>query len=177
MSDYVRKVSQYLRELKEGDNSNFGELYQITYAHMFSVALHYLIDKIDLEDVVADMYLRVMRYIHTYKPEQDGVNWMCKIVQNVAYAYNNKRYAEMRKCLAAEEAAELNAQPPNDWIEKDDLVKAISELTPAEQKLVFERFWLDQSFDEMAKEMHMTRSGAYKRVIKIVQKLNKIMSD
>ncbi len=85
------KVNKLLNRIKTGQKDAFEELYNCTYNHLKVVALNYLADSSDLDDVLNDSYLKAYKYCSSVDMSKDGYNWLCKIVQNTAYDYNKQK--------------------------------------------------------------------------------------
>lgn len=82
MSLLKKEVNQYLLSLKQGDMNAFEKLYNATAHHLIIIARNNLSNKSYVEEVLDDVYLKVMHYINSFDQGKDGYNWMCKITEN-----------------------------------------------------------------------------------------------
>ena len=90
MSYFGEDINQYLIEFKKDDRSRFDEFYEKYHDRFLSYAVYYLVNKDLREDVVLDSYLNMFRSINTFDEQEDGYNWMLKIIENTARTRNLK---------------------------------------------------------------------------------------
>ena len=90
MSYFGEDINQYLIAFKNGDKSQFYSFYDKYNDPFLSWAVYYLVNKDNREDVISESYLRICRYIHSFNKEEDGYDWIIKIIQNVARTQNKK---------------------------------------------------------------------------------------
>jgi len=160
-----------LKKLKKGDKSQQKILYDYTSNHLKVIAFKYLIDKNDCEDVLLESYCKAFKYIDSFNCMQDGYNWLCKIVQNVAFDFN-------KKFKPTDELSEII--PTNNFLfmtddiaEADAVYREICKLSAYEQQLIFLKFYLNLSFDSVAKEVNSKKSTVHKQVMVIIKKIKK----
>lgn len=173
MSKYEKDVNKLLKAIKNGDISKFGQLFECTANHLVGVARYYLIDKSYHDDVVAEAYERMLKYINSYDESQDGYNWMCKITENVAHDYNGL-YA---KELALSEI-DLNQRTAADLRFEDaylDLSRAFDTLDPECRDLLYKYYFFEYSYGELAKEYNVTKNAIKKRIDRILNKIKKFI--
>lgn len=171
MSQLGEKVNKLLRGVKNGEKFSFQKLHETTYNHLTVVALNYLYNTDDLEDVLNESYLRVFKYINSYDNSRDGYNWMCKIVQNVAYQYNS-RYNILVELNKAE-AHGLFYELDENFIDNVVLLSVIKKFDAETQELLYLKYWEDLSFSEIAFRKGMKKPTVYKRInsaLKVIKK-------
>ena len=166
MSVLGDKVNNILREIASGKNGALERLHNATYNHLRIVAFNYLADPSDVEDVLNDTYFKVSRYIHSADVNKDGYNWMCKIVQNIAYDYNSQH--EVFTPINKIESKSLFYEIDDILIEKDRVLQIIKTMHEETQKLIYFKFWEDLSYEEIARKMGMKKPTVYKRIMKIL---------
>lgn len=171
MSMLHSQVNSILKDLQAGDNAKLDELYQVTKSYLTPVARFYAENKNDYEDILQDAYLKVFTYIHAVKLEKDGFNWLCKIVQNKAYDY-----AKVPKIVEFDVTLFFGA-PDDDWVEKDDLCRAIAQFPKADKELIYKRFWEGKTIRAIAVELGMPKSSAHKRLEEIKKELGKKLQE
>ena len=96
MSNFGEDINQYLKEFKKGDRSRFQEFYDKYHNYFLSWAVYYLVNKDLREDVVLDAYSNMFRSIQTFKDDEDGYNWLIKIIENVARTCNKNELKQRR---------------------------------------------------------------------------------
>lgn len=162
MSLLKDKVNRKLYWLKCGQVDALQELYNITYDHLKLVALSYLSAPSDLEDVLSEAYIKVYKYCASTDIVKDGYNWMCKIVQNLAYDYNRNRRITVP--FESTEKDSLSYEIDDVILQNSDLLQAIKTLPASNQELIYLRFWEDLTFDDIAIRTHQKKSTVYKKL-------------
>ena len=170
MSQLGERVSKLLRQIKGGDRASFQQLHDATYNHLTVVALNYLYSADDICDVLNEAYFRVFRYIDAYDGKGDGYNWICRIVQNVAYGHNKKH--DVDADINRVEAHRLFYEVDDNIIDNASLFQAIKALNGEMQELIYLKFWEDLTFAEIASRKGMKKSTAHKKTsaaLKIIE--------
>ena len=170
MSKYQHQINFIIQAIQRGDKSQEKKLYELTYNYLKIIALKYAFDKNDYEDILIESYLRIFKYIGTADTKKDGYNWLCKIVQNVAYDFN-KGYVPN---IPLDEIS-LTAVVGDfrDSIEqKDVVVREICKLSIEKQKLLYLKFYEGLSYSQIAKELKSKKSTVHKQIAAILKEIN-----
>ncbi len=178
MSRFGNKVNILLASIRSGKDEALDKLFEKTYNHLKTVAALYLFNPLDAEDVVSEAFLRACRYIHTFKDGMDGYNWLCKIVQNVAYDFNAKRIpSEGSNVLELLPAVERFESSPELYLENKELLKALNALAQRDRTVVLLYVFGGYSFTEITNLLNIPKTtvyDAYKRseraIIKFMDK-------
>lgn len=173
MSRFCAEINSILKNLQAGKIEYLKKLFDATYFHLKQVALRYAVDKNDYQDILQETYLKVLRYINTFDTTQDGYNWLCKIVQNVAYEFNRKvdpSDFDERKI----NQSVLYGTQNEDIITRSALRDAISKLPEEDRQLLYLRFWEDMSYSEIAIATQATKSTVCKKLKILLKKLKNI---
>lgn len=174
MSQYAQQVNQYLLALKKGyDEEQFENLYDVTAGHLLIIARIYLTNKSLAEDVVIECFSRLLQYIDSFDSSQDGYNWMCKIVQNVAYTTNSNE----RRIALAEQlyVGELKIDDITIDLSHLEYWSDTYGLDEREKELLYRRFYLDETVETIAREFGVSKPAISMRIKNICKKLNKKM--
>jgi len=169
MSRFRNEINKLLYSLQMGDKSRQKELYDYTYNNLKVIALKYAIDKNDYEDILVEAYIRVYKYVGTADLNKDGYNWLCKIVQNVAYDFN--------KCIKPTvplddiSFTKIFGDEIDKIISKDEVLKEVCQLSEYDQRLIQLKFYEDMSYAEIAKILNSKKSTVHKQVINILDKI------
>lgn len=147
MSKFRNEINLILRALQEGDKTKEKVLYEFTYNYLKIIALKYAIDKNDYEDILVETYLRIFKYIKSFDLSKDGYNWLCKIVQNVAYDFNKnyKSYVSLEDISFTALIGDLE----DNLIRKDDVLNEICKLPENEQRLIYLKFYEDMPYSKL----------------------------
>ena len=169
MSKLRSEINLILRNIQRGDKAQEKVLYDFTFNYLKVIARKYASNKNDCEDILAESYLRIFKYINTADASKDGYNWLCKIVQNVAYDFNKK----CEPTISLESASfSKDTEIAEDCIyDKDELLTEIRKLPVYEQKLIYMRFYEDRTYSQIAKSLNSKKSTVHKQVLNIIKKI------
>lgn len=169
MSILRKEVNRILKRIKKGEEESKNVLFEKTYNHLKRIAYPYVRNKDDVEDVLAEAYLRMYQYIGSFNPKKDGYNWMCRIVQNAARDWDEDFF----QTIPLEEA-EKNSQVL-EWEEavalKDEVERLLQEYSERDRKMMHMRFWEDRTIEEIAQALGMGKSNVHKQISKILKEI------
>lgn len=169
MSKYAKEVNKCLLSIRAGDKSAMATLFDITANHLKAIVKCYLANKMYLDDVVLETYERVFLYINSFNPKLDGYNWMCGIAKNLAYSYNGKEMPTCSMDISNGDVA-LN-DLLGDIDTKIDLLLAIKHFDEVDKKILFLRFYLQESLSEIAQQLGVSKVAVHKRLKKICKSI------
>jgi len=173
MSKLGEEVNSLIKEIKKGKWHAFEKLHDLTYNHLTVIAYNYLYDSSDIEDVINNSYFRIYQYINSADADKDVYNWMCKIVQNIAYQYNKKHNVTVD--INKAETQNLFYELDDSIIETTDIMRAVKALNREEQELIYLKYWEDLSFSEIATLKGAKKPTVYKRISVALKKVKEIL--
>lgn len=176
MSKYGREVNKYLIQVQKGDKTQLGAVFELTANHLRAIAIKYLTNKSYCDDVVSDAFCKVLQYISSFDPNQDGYNWLCRIVEKVAYTYNEKEKAINTRQVPLEKVWNFGIEEKGKE-SKLDLLVAMRKLSPENREMIYDYFYLDFSYSELAAKYHLAKSAVYKRVMGSFKKMKKYLQE
>ena len=173
MAFNTKDINKYLIKIQQGDRSYVEPLYEATANHLKVVAKFYLVNKSLAEDVISNTFINVLKYSHSFDPNQSGYNWLCKIVQNAAQTINKN---EERIYLAQGKAV---ADMPTEYYDKnfdydldfDDTLRLIEDKT--DKMIAFRRYYLDEKQEQIGEFLNISRAAVCKRIQNIIKFLKK----
>ncbi len=130
-------LNRLVRRLKQGDQSVFDSIYELTYRQVFFVILPILNDRQLTEDIMQDTYLKMLKSLQNYK-EKNFLAYLLTIARNLAInAYNRRKRETFIDCIEIGDSeysfmdqVELNA-------EKADLIRKMLDcLDEAEKNVI-----------------------------------------
>ena len=169
MSILRKDVNKILIKIKKGEEESKNVLFEKTYNHLKRIAYPYVRNKADVEDVLVDAYLRIFQYVSTFDPKQDGYNWMCKIVQNVAWDWNKQYSQEMPFDDIAPSSQIIETEEL--IADKDEVERWLRSYSERDRKMMYLRFWENRTIEEIAKALEMKKSNVHKRISKILKEI------
>lgn len=130
--------------VRDGNIDNLGLLFEKYHRQVFNFFLKQTGSQQASEDLVQDVFYRMLKYKHTYRAEGKFTTWMFSIAHNAKIDYYRKR---KRKGDALEDTDQLIDQDPGpgDRLEKLDeselIQQALSKLSSDKREvLVLSRF-------------------------------------
>ena len=142
-----------MRAVREGDVGKLEALFEGHYTGMLRYFQYLTANRSLSEDLAQEVFLRILKYRHTYKPDGNFRAWMYQIARNVYVDQLGKQRPEV---AMPEEAREIRgaALPPDREFQKKQeammLRRALAAM-PGEKRevLVMSRF-LDLKYEEIA---------------------------
>ena len=163
-----------MARLAGGDQEALAELYHRTRTSVYGLALSYLKNQHDAEDVTQDAFVRAWENAHQYRPQGTPLAWLLTIARNLAL-------------MKLRERARTQDLPPEDWesfsIDSHDvttedrtvLTAALSTLSDEERQIIMLHVTAGLKHREIAQLLELPLStvlSKYRRALsKLKQKL------
>lgn len=97
--DYLAKL---VRRTQTGDSNAFAELYTATYQKQYRFTYQYVKDPYLAQDILQDVYILVLKNIHTLKNPRLFVSWLNQINFRICYDVCQKRVRHEQELQLAE---------------------------------------------------------------------------
>lgn len=175
MSALGNEVNRILSAIKSGKTAYIQKLHEITFNHLTVVAYNYIANPSDIEDVLNETYFHVIRYINSFDESKDGYNWLCKIVQNIAYTYNKKH--KVLNPVNRIRTNEFSYEMEETLVSNNVLLNILKRFDREAQQLIYLKFWEDLSYRELAVTLDMKKSTVYKKMKSILKIIKKEIED
>ncbi len=172
MDELVIKVNRNLLRIAKGNIKSLNDLYILTGRILFVMAKKYLCDANYAEDLLSDVYLKVVRKADFFKKGYNGLNWLIKIVKNEAINYNIK-YGR-RKTVELNENIH-SAQDVEDSLSRLLVEEALQNLDEEEKHLIYLKYWEGYTVREIAQETGCAVTTTYDKIRNTLKKLKKLV--
>jgi RNA polymerase sigma factor (sigma-70 family) len=86
---------QLMTEVRDGDTRKLAVLFERHHKALFNFFVHMNGDRDLSEDLVQDVFFRMLRYRHTYDPKHAFTGWMYQIARNASVDHARKRKPEV----------------------------------------------------------------------------------
>jgi RNA polymerase sigma-70 factor (ECF subfamily) len=144
---------QLMLDVRAGEVGKLEELFDRHHRPLFRYFLHLSGNRAASEDLVQDVFFRILKYRHTYQPETSFRAWVYQVARNAYLDHAGKHKGEV---ALPEEAVEIGSKelPPDRQVQNREdaamLRRALAAL-PAEKRevLVMSRFQ-DLRYEEIA---------------------------
>jgi RNA polymerase sigma factor (sigma-70 family) len=94
-----------MREVRDGDVGRLGLLFERHHGGLFEFFARTLGDRLAAEDLVQEVFIRILKYRRTYRDEGRFQTWMFHIARNVRTDHIRKRRPEQMTADTPEPAA------------------------------------------------------------------------
>jgi RNA polymerase sigma-70 factor (ECF subfamily) len=135
---------QIMRDVRDGQVEKLAILFERHHVSLFNYFLRLTGNRAVSEDLVQDVFTRILKYRATYQGEDKFVLWMFKIARNAHIDHLRKRKETLPLDDQFTEAAGIGPGP-QECLEKEQdaalVAKALARLSPRKQEiLVLSRF-------------------------------------
>lgn len=166
---FIKTVNKLIVKIAQGDSRALEQLFDLTKKQLFYIAKSYLFDKNKAEDVLSEVYLKVVNNAKRFDKSKNGYNWLYEITKNTALNENRKD----RPLYALDENVPAY-ECFDGLINRIAVEKAIAELQPEERRIIYEYFF-EKTIQEIADSLHKSKSTVHERITVILRKLEKLL--
>lgn len=170
------KEKYYIKRIRKGDHHALDEFIEILYPQVY----YFINRKVKGEDIAKDLtqevFIRFMRSLPTYQSEGKVLNYLYKISSHVCYSYYKslKGHFLLEDELVQDEHIDVHETIIKQF-HKDELLKAIYQLKPAQQDVIILKYFEQYTFKEIASIYQVSVSTIKSRHYQALIKLKKIM--
>jgi len=151
---------QKLHKLVEGsktDTSAFRELYRIFFPRIFAYVAYRVGQKQDIEDIVAETFLKATQNITNFTPERTGSfsAWLFQIARNEVNTFFRRNHRNLNQIPIADiPLVTSNEMLPDDELARKELFikvqNLIGNLSPRRQEIILLKYFAGMKNQEIA---------------------------
>jgi RNA polymerase sigma factor (sigma-70 family) len=171
--------SELMRQVRAGSTAALATLFERHHARVYGYCLRMTGNRSTAEDLVQDVFMKMLKYKATFKDDSELVPWMFGIARNSCLAQLKRRANDHLPATPSieETAADEAHEEPHDDRESDLVRQALLRL-PAERRevLVLSRFEY-KSYDEIARVLDCSVGAVKVRVHRAMKQLREIYLD
>jgi RNA polymerase sigma-70 factor (ECF subfamily) len=161
-------------EVRGGDVGKLATLFDRHHRALFRYFLHLTGNRAASEDLVQDVFFRILKYRHTYQAETSFRAWMYQVGRNAYLDHAARRKDEVALPENIQELSSPAAAPDRQYQKKQEAVllhRALAAL-PSEKRevLVMSRF-LDLKYEEIASVLKCETGTVKVRVYRALREL------
>ena len=165
--------------VRGGDIEKLGLLFERYHKQLYNFFLFGTKNRQVSEDLVQDIFLRILKYRHTYRDKANFMTWMYKIARNARNDYfreHSDRYEQ-----PVEDYDLVSSDPnPEEKCERDDeiniLHKALAKLPEDKQEVIIMSRFNNIRYEEIGKILGCKTGTVKVRVYRAMRELTKIYS-
>jgi RNA polymerase sigma factor (sigma-70 family) len=171
--------SELMRQVRGGSTAALATLFERHHARVYGYCLRMTGNRSTAEDLVQDVFMKMLKYKATFKDDSELVPWMFGIARNSCLAQLKRRANDhLPATQAVEEVAADDTHDERHDDRESDLVRQALLRLPAERRevLVLSRFEY-KSYDEIARVLDCSVGAVKVRVHRAMKQLREIYLD
>ena len=167
-----------IRHAANGDASAWEPLVQTHQQAVFRLAYLLLGDPDDAEDIAQETFLRAWNHLRRFDQTRPLKPWLLSITANLS---RNRRRSAGRYLAALTRAFRDEPAPASvedksaQYMEANDLWKAVQNLNEPDQQVVYLRYFMDLSVAETAEVLKVADGTVKSRLSRALEKLRAII--
>ncbi len=169
---------------RRGDSAAFQELYDRYYGKVFRVVFHYTGDVDMTEDIVHDVFIRVLRHIDSFNVERKFSSWIYRIAVNCGKNDINRRARDqdMKEQVRyrARDNPVKNSGPEDQIIEKTELLeleRAVGELSDGFRDVFILRYTEGMPYRDIGRILKCSERTAKWRMKRALQQIHHYLKE
>jgi len=163
--------------VRDGDVGKLGHLFERYHGTLFDFFCRMLGNRTAADDLVQDVFFRILKYRKTYRDESHFTTWMFHIARNARFDYFKKHRAEV---LFPEEGIDLPSHGPypSQQFEKEQeatlLKRALLKLPEEKRELLILARYQELKYEQIADLLGVDIGTVKVRVHRAVKELREI---
>jgi RNA polymerase sigma-70 factor, ECF subfamily len=169
-----RRGRRLVRDVQRGSAAALEELFRQEWPRAYRAAYLVVHDAAAAEDIAQEAFLAAVRAIDRFDRRRPFGPWMHRIVVNRAIDVTRARALRREVDAAAAASAEAPPDSPSSPL-SDDLVAALTELSPEHRAVVVLRYVFDYTPGEIAQALDMPRGTVNSRLRRALDRLGEVV--
>ncbi len=165
--------NELMLEVRDGDLAKLGTLFERHHKKLYNFFLRLTGKVVVSEDLVQEVFFRILKYKHTYRGESQFTVWMFKIARNARVDHFQKtKKMEPTDVEEAIESSDLN--PDQEIVSKQDqqiLHAALNKLSDEEREVLLLSRFSGIKYKEIANIFDCLEGTIKARVHRAIKKL------
>ena len=167
-----------MRQVRGGRTVALATLFERHHARVYGYCLRMTGNRAAAEDLVQDVFMKMLKYKATFKDDSELVPWMFGIARNSCLAHLKRRASDQMPSTPAEEvAAEEAHDEPHDERQSELVRQALLRLPPERREVLVLSRYEYKSYDEIARVLDCSVGAVKVRVHRAMKQLREIYLD
>ena len=170
--------SDLMRQVRGGRTAALATLFERHHARLYRYCLRMTGNRAAAEDLVQDVFMKMLKYKATFKDDSEFLPWMFGIGRNACLAHLRRTASDKHvdTDVEAQQATESAEESQLDG--QDELVRRALQRLPADRRevLVLSRFEY-KTYDEIAKTLECSVGAVKVRAHRALKQLREIYLD
>jgi RNA polymerase sigma-70 factor (ECF subfamily) len=165
---------QVMLEVRGGDVEKLEMLFDRHHAALFRYFLHLTSNRAASEDLVQDVFFRILKYRHTYQSGTSFRSWMYQVGRNAYMDHVGRRKSEVGLPENLQELSSPATPPDRQYQNKQEAIllhRALAELPPEKREVLVMSRFLELRYDEIASVLKCEVGTVKVRVYRALREL------
>jgi RNA polymerase sigma-70 factor (ECF subfamily) len=169
--------TELMREVRGGRAGALAPLFERHHARLYRFCLRMTVNRAAAEDLVQDVFMRMLKYCRTFKDEMSFLPWMFRIARNACVDHLRRTAADR---MPAHEPDELESNEPapeetDPQDERAELIRKALLALPAERRevLVLSRYEF-KTYEEIARALGCSVGAVKVRAHRAIKQLREV---
>jgi len=169
--------AQQIRLAREGDQAAWEALMRAHQQPVFRLAYLLLGDPDEAEDIAQETFLRAYKALDGFDTERPLRPWLLRIASNLAHNRHRSvgRYISALTRFAQQDPDRIKSTKINPGGESQSLWQAVRKMTSPFQEVIYLRYFLDMSENEMVEALEVPAGTVKSRLHRALSKLRGII--
>jgi len=169
--------AQQIRLARQGDQAAWEALMRAHQEPVFRLAYLLMGDPDEAEDIAQETFLRAYRVLRRFDTDRPLRPWLLRIASNLAHNRNRSigRYISTLTRFARQDPDRIKPTTTKPEDESQALWQAVKQMTKPFQEVIFLRFFLDMSENEMVDALNVPAGTVKSRLHRALSKLRGII--
>jgi len=168
---------QLMLSVRGGDTEKLGQLFEEHHKRLYNFFLRQTGNRQVSEDLVQEVFLRMLKYRHTYRDNGNFDTWMFAIARNARFDYYRENPARLVQLEEADDLVSTTPNPEEAYDRECDVAllrKAIAELDEDKREVILLSRFSNLCYEEIGKILGCTSGTVKVRVYRAVKELTDI---
>ena len=142
--------------VQKGDIEKLGILFEHHHKHLYNFFLQQTSDYQASEDLVQDVFYRMLKYRHSYRAVGKFTTWMFSIAHNVKVDYYRKNKRKLETIKESNQIVSTEPNPAEESEKRNDVMllkKALNQLSDEKREVLLLSRFQNMKYEEISKVM------------------------
>ena len=166
---------QVMLDVRAGDVGRLELLFDRHHRALFRYFLHLTANHAVSEDLVQEVFFRILKYRHTYQSGTRFCAWMFQVGRNVYIDHAGRHKAEVALPEEASEVRSTGVLPDRQAQNRQEAVllrRALAALPPEKREVLIMSRYLDLKYEEIASVLKCETGAVKVRVYRALRELS-----
>jgi RNA polymerase sigma-70 factor (ECF subfamily) len=171
--------SELMRQVRGGRTVALATLFERHHTRVYGYCLRMTGNRSAAEDLVQDVFMKMLKYKATFKDDSELVPWMFGIARNSCLGHLKRRANDkLPATVPADEAAdERTHEEPQDERQSELVRQALLKLPPERREVLVLSRYEYKSYDEIARVLDCSVGAVKVRAHRAMKQLREIYLD